>query len=117
MKKHSDEFVEYVIKDLLGRYAVVVARRMFGGYGLYRQGVMFALIAQNQLYFKADEQTAQYFKTFGSEPFTYEGKGKLVKLSYWTVVPDVLEDSAELKTWMDMACAVAGKAKQKAKTK
>ncbi|QQR49857.1 TfoX/Sxy family protein [bacterium] len=90
---------------------------MFGGYGLYHQGVMFALIVNNELYFKADVEAAGYFQTFGSEPFTYEGKGKLVKLSYWTVVPDVLEDSTELKKWMDMACAAAVKAKQKAKAK
>jgi len=101
-----NEYVEYV-QDLLSPFARVMARSMFGGHGLYCDGVMMALIAYNELYFKADAQAAAYFKTFGSEPFVYQGKNKLIALSYWKVTSDVLDDQDELQHWFTMAREVA----------
>ena len=47
----SSEFVEFVLESLQPLRGVG-ARRMFGGWGIYKDGVMFALIAYDTLYFQ-----------------------------------------------------------------
>jgi len=52
MNGMQNEFVTYVIEDVLGDIPGITSRAMFGGYGIYRDGIIFSLIAFNQLYFK-----------------------------------------------------------------
>jgi DNA transformation protein len=92
------EFVDHVL-ELMRPWAAVTARRMFGGHGLYRDGLMFALEAFDSLYVKVDTQTAPQFAARGCTPFIYEGKGRLVRMSYWTVPPECVESSAEMARW------------------
>lgn len=56
----SDEFIEYVI-DQLAAWGEVSARRMFGGAGLYCDGMMFGLIADDVAYLKADDSNREDF--------------------------------------------------------
>jgi DNA transformation protein and related proteins len=118
MKK--SEFSEY-IKDVLSEFYPITLRSMFGGYGVYKNQLMFGLIAEDELYFKADLAAAEYFKTYQSEPFVYSAKGKTIKISYWKVPMDVIEDSCLLQQWMDIAYAAslegANSLKQKPKKK
>jgi len=53
---------------------------MFGGYGLYVEGIMFALIADEQIYLKADSQNQSFFVNAGSTPFVYDRKKKPVTM-------------------------------------
>ena len=64
----SDEFVEFVI-DLLSAWDEVSVRRMFGGAGLYCQGAMFGLIADDVAYLKADDSNRNDFLQAGSQRF------------------------------------------------
>ncbi|MFV9872836.1 MAG: TfoX/Sxy family protein [Rickettsia slovaca] len=75
---------------MLEPYGSVVVRVMFGGYGIYKGGVMIGIIKSNELYFKSDLSTYEYFQSFGSESFVYQSKGKLVTLSYWKVLPEII---------------------------
>ncbi|MDF3047259.1 MAG: competence protein TfoX [Candidatus Midichloriaceae bacterium] len=104
MKRKDNKFLEYV-KEILEPFGPITTRAMFGGYGIYKNGVIFAIIADNELYFKADDAASKLFQTYGSEPFTYMGKSGLVKMRYWRVMPEVLEDEEELHKWFDMAYA------------
>ncbi|KJW05118.1 TfoX/Sxy family protein [Rickettsia argasii] len=63
---NKNEFTEYV-KELLEQYSSVAVRVMFGGYGIYKGGVMIGIIKSNELYFKSDLSTYEYFQSFGSE--------------------------------------------------
>ena len=96
----SPEFRDYLL-DLLAPVGPVAAKRMFGGGGLFRDGTMFTLIADDVLYLKADEQNQADFEDRGMGPFFYEKKDRKepVKMSYWEVPPDVLEDPGELCQW------------------
>jgi DNA transformation protein len=80
------ELVQRVLGLLLA-LGPVQARRMFGGYGLFLDGTMFALIDRSRLYIKADDQTKADFAAAGAEPFTYRRQGKRIALSYW-VAPE-----------------------------
>ena len=63
------------IKDQLAAFGPVGIRNMFGGAGVYADDVMFALIADDTLYLKADDTTARAFEAEGMRPFTYTAKG------------------------------------------
>ncbi len=113
----SPEFLDF-LKDQLSPFGPVSARRMFGGAGLFRDNLMFALIAEDTLYLKIDERNRPDYEAAGMEPFTYEGKGRKMQMSYYEIPPDILEDPADLSEWARKAfeAALAGaKAKNRAK--
>ncbi|MBI5387121.1 MAG: TfoX/Sxy family protein [Verrucomicrobia bacterium] len=95
----SDNFVNYVV-DQLSRWGDVSVRRMFGGAGLYREGRMFGLIADDVVYLKVDDSNREDFLRAGSSPFKpYPDKGKTAVMSYYQVPSAVLEDPNELAQW------------------
>lgn len=105
-----DAFVDHVC-DLLQALGTVAARRMFGGWGLYLDGVMFALIDSDRLYLKTDRATEARFAAADAEPFTYEAKGKTISLSYREAPDGSLEDPDELLPWARLALEAARRAK------
>ena len=68
------DFVDYLL-ELLVDFPDVTAKRMFGGYGIFRDGLMFGLVADSSLYLKVDAQNKPDFEALGLAPFSYEGKG------------------------------------------
>ena len=102
LSQEEREFKKYVV-DLMQSIGPVSARAMFGGYGIFLDGLMFALIADSVLYFKVDKKTEEEFKAKGLEPFTYSKKGKSFKMSYCEAPEDSLEDIEEMKYWAQKA--------------
>lgn len=76
----------------------VTSRAMFGGFGIYEGGKMFALIGDAELYFKVDDSTRASFEEAGSEPFE--------KMPYYLVPPEVVENPEHLREWARAAIAV-----------
>ncbi len=112
----KNTFVEYILHDALQGIRGVTAKAMFGGHGLYKDGVIFGIIADEALYFKVDDQNLSLYKELGSKAFTYEGKGrKRIAMSYWEVPSDVLEDREQLSEWVDASVAVSRRKKTKIK--
>ena len=102
-----NEYVEHLL-ELLRPFGPVVARAMFGGHGLYRDGVFFAIVAYDTLYLKVDEQTAPDFEALGLGPFVYESKlGERIVMSYREAPPAALEDPAVMAEWARKAYGVA----------
>ena len=64
------------VQDLLTGFGPVSIRNMFSGAGIYAEGVMFAILADDTLYLKADAFFAQAFAAEGKGPFTYRPKGR-----------------------------------------
>ena len=85
----------------------VVARRMFGGHGIFLDDVMFALLAGDRLYFKVDAETKPAFAAAGAEPFVYRRKAKPIEMSYMTLPPDGDADPQAFIDWAEMALAAA----------
>lgn len=92
-------FVEYVVHDLLAGVEGVRARAMFGGHGIYRDEVMFAIIVDDQLYFKVDDTNRKEYEEKDRRPFTYVSRGRRVTMSYWEVPAEVLDDREEIERW------------------
>lgn len=106
MSAARNEFADYVV-ELMAGWAPVSARRMFGGHGLYREGLMFALIADDQLYFKTDADNVAQFERTGCRPFVYESKLRTVQMSYWSAPEACLESPLEMREWCQSAYAAA----------
>ncbi|MEQ8603324.1 MAG: TfoX/Sxy family protein [Marivibrio sp.] len=89
----------------------VTTRAMFGGAGVFKDGVMVALVAFDQLYFKTDAETRPRFEAEGLPPFTYDGKrGRPVVMSY-SLCPDAaLEDPELFADWAGQAIKAARRA-------
>lgn len=92
MPRAQPPFVGHAL-DLLSPLGAVQARAMFGGWGVFIGDQMFALIAEDELYFKADDQSKGRFAAAGSTPFVYAGKGKAVQMSYWRCPEAALDDT------------------------
>lgn len=108
----QNHFIDHVL-DLLSPFGTIKARKMFGGYGIYKDSIFFAIIINNVLYFKVGDENKTHYEALGSKPFTYEGKNKkMVTMSYWELPMDILEDSNELAEWVRQAVADAVKAKK-----
>ena len=102
----SDDFVNFVA-DQLSRWGPVSIRRMFGGAGLYRDGKMFGLIADDVAYLKVDDSNRDDFVKAGSSPFNpYPEKVKTTVMSYYEIPPEVLENPDELAQWAERSRAI-----------
>lgn len=101
-----DQAVEQA-KELLSGLGPVAHRKMFGGAGLYLEGAMFALIADEELYLKADDALAEALSAEGAQPFVYHGKGRPVTMSYWRMPEAALDDPALAASWGARALDVA----------
>ena len=114
--KKEKEFVTYVL-ELMQSIGPVSARSMFGGHGIFLDGIMFGLVADSVLYLKVDKETESEFKSKGLEAFTYNKKGKEYMMSYYQAPEEVLEDSEEMSSWANKAYGAALKAASKKQKK
>ena len=104
------------IRDLFSSFGPVTVRRMFGGKGIYRDGVIFALVLRDQLRLKADAESAPDLAAAGSTQWTYESRhGKPVAMPYWTVPESAMDDPDEMADWARAAYAAALRTEQKKK--
>ena len=111
------EYLDY-LHDLFSAFAPVTTRAMFGGHGVYRDGVILAIVIDETLYLKVDDATRAAFEAEGSVPFVYEAKGKAVPMSYWTVPDEALDSPQEFRPWAQRAWEAAlRKPKPKPKSK
>lgn len=92
------EFVEF-LHEVFADFGSITSRKMFGGHGIYHDGLMFALVADDTLYLKADESSKQEFINRQLPPFEYDKKDKTVKLSYYQAPEEIYEDASEALYW------------------
>ena len=109
------------IVEMFAAFGPVVPRRMFSGFGVFADGAMFALVARDTLYLKADPQTVAAFETEGQGPFTYAVKaakgrkgGQRSIMSYRRAPDRLYDDPDELAAWARDALAAALRSARKA---
>lgn len=100
------DFINYLL-ELLAPLDGVRAKRMFGGYGLFRAGLMFGLVSDDTLYFKVDDQCVARFTERALEPFTYMKAGKPMQMSYYRAPEETLDNSEEMCEWARLAYETA----------
>ena len=107
------------LKDLFAPFGPVAVKRMFGGHGVYADGLCFAIQSGGEVYLKTDDDTKAEFVTAGSQPFIYDAKGRAIEMSFWRLAAGAYDDEDELRRWAGFGLAAArraaaGKAKAKA---
>ena len=96
------------IHDLFQPFGAVTVRRMFGGAGLFADGVMFGLVSGGQIYLKADATTVTSFEREQCQPFEYSTRnGKRTLTSYWRLPDRLYDDAEELAQWARQALPTA----------
>jgi DNA transformation protein and related proteins len=112
------------IRELFAPFGPVVVRRMFGGAGLFREGLMFGLEFDGALFLRVDADSIPDFEREGSRPFVYTrakspGKVGRASTSYWRLPERLYDDPEELAVWAERAFAITQrkKAAPRARTK
>ena len=105
------EFVDH-LAELFGEFGPVTIRRMFGGHGVFRDGLMFGLVSDDAFYLKVDEHNRAMFEAEGLPPFEYTRKHKRIPLSYYLAPEEALEDPHTLAEWARPAFDAALRSKR-----
>jgi len=104
------EFVEY-LHEVFIEFGPIRSRKMFGGYGIYHNDLMFGLVAEDELYLKVDEKSEPRFVEHGLTPFEYFKNGKPFQMSYLRAPEEIYDDPEEARAWAILAfdAALRGK--------
>lgn len=100
------------VRDRLANFGSVAIRRMFGGAGVYLDGLFVALVEDDRLYLKADDGNRPTFEVLGLAPFVHRRKdGRTAVMGFYPPPAGALEDAAALAPWVEGALAAARRAK------
>jgi DNA transformation protein len=105
------------IQELFSVFGRVSVRRMFGGAGIFADGLMIGLISDGDIFLKADAQTIPKFEAEGMAAFTYGAKRRRVVMSYWRMPDRLLDDPEELAEWARGAFGTAQRAAIKTRSR
>ena len=103
----SETYADFLREQLapLGRLSL---RRMFGKTGVFCDGVMFAMVTDNTLYFRVDDHNRETFaEASSSPPLNYAKGGEMIDLSFWRVPERLFDEPEELVTWARAALGAA----------
>lgn len=107
----TPEYREFALEQL-GRVAPVTSRAMFGGVGIYSDGLFFALIDDDTLYLKVDDGNRGDFEAAGMGPFRPFGDERDT-MQYYELPAELLEDADRLRPWVEKAIEVARRKRRK----
>jgi len=107
----SRDYLAYVLEQL-GDLGAIESRRMFGGVGLYLEAVFFALISEDTLYLRVDDDSRGDFTARGMRAFRPYADRPQLSTRYYEAPADVLEDPAQLCAWARRALAAARAARK-----
>lgn len=108
----SDDYITF-LHEIFAEFGEITSRKMFGGYGIYRSGLMFGLVADDELFLKVDKQSIDEFSQAGLEAFEYVKDGKAMKMSYHRAPEEIFDDPEQANYWAALAYEAAMRSKSK----
>jgi DNA transformation protein len=107
----KNAYLDFLV-EWLSPLGSIVSRAMMGGHILYCDSVVFALVAGNTLYLKADAETRARFEGLGMKPFQpFEGKS--ASMSYYQPPAEFFEDADAMLDWGRAAVGAGLRARKK----
>ncbi len=101
-------------QELWASLGDIRCRPMFGGLGVYADGLFFALAAGDGLYVKGDDANEAHHRAAGSHPFTYRGKdGEPYVMRYWRLPDTAFDEPEEALRWGRSGLEAALRARSK----
>ncbi len=98
------------VEGQLGQIVGITSRAMFGGVGLYGDGLFFAIIAGEQVYFKVDDSNRSDYEQRGWAAFHPFGDDRVMQ--YYEIPLELLESPPRLRPWVEKAIETARAARQ-----
>ena len=98
--------------EVFATFGRIRTRRMFGGYGVFHDDLMFGLVADDVLYLKADGASSGLFKEKGLPQFEYEKGTGVVKMSYYMAPEEIFDDPDAARSWAERAFEAALRARK-----
>lgn len=105
------EITDHIL-DLFSELLGISYRAMFGGYGVYKNGCIIAVIIDGELYFKVGDSNRDYYLNLQLHPFSYEKNGKIVSMSYYQAPEGIYEDHELLKDLVEQSYEVSLQSKK-----
>lgn len=93
--------------DLFSSFGRIAVRRMFGGEGLFVEGLMIGLVMKDRLYLKTDAQSRAPYAAEGLQPFSFQKNGKTIATGYYAIPERLYDDPEEFASWARRAHKVA----------
>ena len=106
------EFIKFLY-EVFADFGPINSRKMFGGYGIYHDGLMIGLVANDTLYLKTDNISEEHFSVKGLTAFEYDKAGKKVKMSYFLAPEEIYDDPEAAIFWANLAYEAALRSKSK----
>lgn len=110
------ELVDWV-SEAMEPVGTVTRRAMMGGQTLYLDGVVFAIVAFDQLWFKGDAANDAEWDAAHADKFTYEREGRTATMNYRAAPEDAYDDPDELRRWAGLGLAAGRRAAAKKQPK
>jgi DNA transformation protein len=108
--KVSEDYKSY-IEERFSAFGEVEFKKMFGGYGIFREGIMFAMISPGDIFrMRADDNNVGDYQKEGMQQFPSHGGKK--GMPYWDVPAYVIENQNDLKLWAEKSYKAALRAKK-----
>ena len=102
----SADLIEH-LRDLFAPLGALSARAMFGGHGLYLDGLLIGVLIEDAVYLKADAHTQADFEAAGCAPYVYAMGNKSLTLSYWSVPEAAMDSPQAMQPWARRAMEAA----------
>lgn len=111
----STPFLDYILYDIFSENEPITARAMMGAHVLYYEGKTFAIVENDELYFKGSKELMGWYIVRGSKQFGYQKEGAEAHLYYFLVPAEIYEDRESREEWLEVALSVAKLPKSKTK--
>ena len=102
--KPSNEYLKF-IRDQLAHWRPIMTKPMFGCTGLYAEGLMFGIIANEIIFLKVDQTNIDNYIKADSEPLKVFKNNTIVP-SFYNVPITILEDHNQLMLWAEEALQI-----------
>tara|TARA_S200000501_G_C20487687_1_gene596806 strand:- start:182 stop:529 length:348 start_codon:yes stop_codon:yes gene_type:complete len=100
------------VLDLLYEEEGISYKKMFGGFGLFKNDIPVALILNSGIYMKVNNSNRDDYVNMGSMPFSYVRNGKEIKLSNWLLPGEIMETEQLFIDWFNKSYQAAIESKK-----
>lgn len=113
----GDDSLADWVAEALEPMGMMTRRAMMGGRTLYLDGTIFAIVADGELWFKADAESDARWAAIGAGRFTIGADGeKQMTMNYRRAPSEVYDDPEAMRLWAELALG-AGRRRVKPKRK
>lgn len=105
------DFFAY-LTDIFEQFGSIRSRKMFGVQGIYFNDLMFAILDDEELFLKVDDESIAQFEQRGLARWSYKASDSQSKISYFAAPEEIYDDPDEAARWAWIAYDAALRAQQ-----